>query len=70
MEKAITIFLILLLVYFLLGVIFSIYFFIVGAKKLDPLIADSKWTVRLLFVPGAIALWAVLLPKILKSNKS
>ncbi len=70
METLIKIIPILILIYFGIGVLFGIYFFIKGAAKIDSLISESKWTVRLLLVPGAIGLWPILLIKILKTSKS
>jgi len=70
METLFTIIPAIIGIYFLIGLLFSGYFFVVGAKKLDPLVAESKWTLRLLLMPGAIGLWPVLLLKLLKSNPS
>jgi len=53
-------------VYFLVGVLFGIYFVALGAKKIDPLMHDSKFSVRLLLLPGAIGLWPFLLIKLFK----
>ena len=50
--------------YSIMGLLFGVYFFFAGAKKMDPAIAESKWTVRLLLLPGAIGLWILLLPKV------
>lgn len=49
-----------ILLYLGTGFIFSLYFFLKGAAKIDPLIAESKWTVKLLLIPGAIATWPIL----------
>ena len=68
MELAIQIFLLLLGAYAFLGLLFAFYFFFKGAFKLDPLIGDSKWTVRLLLIPGAMALWPALLLKIINKT--
>ncbi|WP_024771798.1 hypothetical protein [Aquimarina macrocephali] len=56
-------------VYFGIGFLFGIYFFIKGASQLDELITESKWTVRLLLVPGAIGLWPILLLKIINKSR-
>ncbi len=64
----IEIFVNLLLGYFIFGLLFGIYFFIKGAFKLDELIIESKWTVRLLLLPGAIGLWPLLLMKIIRKT--
>jgi len=66
MEVVISIFIGFLGIYFALGLMFGIYFFVKGATRIDPLIADSKWTVRLLLLPGSIGLWPILLAKLLK----
>ena len=66
MEMLITVFLYLLAGYFLVGLLFGVYFFIGGAKKIDPLIIESKWTVRLLLVPGAIGMWPALITKLIR----
>ncbi|WP_299443669.1 hypothetical protein [uncultured Aquimarina sp.] len=70
MEIAIKIITSFLGLYFGIGFLFGIYFFIKGAFKIDELIADSKWTVRLLLVPGAIGLWPVLLLKIINKSRT
>ncbi|MBG6130068.1 hypothetical protein IWQ47_001849 [Aquimarina sp. EL_43] len=59
----------LLALYFGIGFLFGIYFFIKGAFQLDELITESKWTVRLLLVPGAIGLWPILLLKIINKSR-
>ncbi|MGB5818673.1 MAG: hypothetical protein WBG90_04250 [Saonia sp.] len=69
MATIITIFLSLLGVYVLLGILFAIYFFFKGAFQIDELVAESKWTVRLLFVPGSIGLWPILLSKIIYKSR-
>jgi len=69
MLQLINIFLTFLGFYTLMGFVFAIYFFIAGARRLDPLIKKSSFWVRLLLVPGAIGLWWVLLIKIIKSKK-
>ncbi len=69
MEIFIQVFLSLFGVYCAIGLLFGIYFFTKGAAKLDELIPESKWTVRLLLIPGAIGLWPVLLVKIIAKSK-
>ncbi|NAS31317.1 hypothetical protein GTQ40_10070 [Flavobacteriaceae bacterium R38] len=56
-------------IYFGIGLLFGIYFFLAGARKIDPIINDSKWTVRLLLVPGAVATWPFLISKLFKTEK-
>lgn len=60
MSTIIETFLYLLQAYIAAGIVFAIYFFVRGALKMDPLIKDSKWTVRLLLIPGAVIMWPVL----------
>ena len=62
-------FLTVLAVYFGIGVLFGIYFIIKGAVKIDPQLEDSKWSVRLLLLPGTIAMWPFLTSKLLKSKQ-
>ena len=62
----ISIFLKILGTYFVLGVFFAIYFLINGATKIDPLMKDTKWNVRLLLFPGVVVTWICLIPKIFK----
>lgn len=69
METVIQVFLIFLGIYVAIGLLFGIYFFVKGASRLDPLIKDSKWTVRLLLLPGSIGLWPILLLKIITLQK-
>ncbi|MEL6919319.1 MAG: hypothetical protein AAFO99_16525 [Bacteroidota bacterium] len=70
METIITIFLMTLGIYVGIGLFFAIYFFFKGAFQIDELIAESKWTVRLLLLPGAMGLWPVLLLKIITKSKA
>ncbi|WP_196885727.1 hypothetical protein [Aureivirga sp. CE67] len=62
----ISFFLKVLAVYFGMGVLFGIYFLFIGATKIDPLMKNSKWIVRLLLFPGVVATWICLLPKLYK----
>lgn len=70
MELLIQLFLGFLGTYTAIGVLFALYFFFKGAFKIDPLIGESKWTVRLLLVPGAIGLWPLLLSKIMNKSRA
>jgi hypothetical protein len=54
-------FLILLGTYLACGLLFAIPFALVGAKRIDPHAAHGSWGFRLLIVPGAMALWPLLL---------
>lgn len=65
METVIQIGVSLLGVYGGIGLLFALYFFFKGAFLIDDVIVDSKWTVRLVLIPGAIGLWPFLLKKII-----
>jgi len=52
--------------YFGIGLLFAIYFAVWGAQRLDSAAADAPWGFRLLIVPGATALWPVLLPRVFR----
>ena len=54
-------FLILLGVYLACGVIFALPFAFLGVGRIDPHASHGSWGFRLLIVPGAAALWPLLL---------
>ncbi len=68
MKLIITIFLIILGVYFALGLLFGLYFLFKGAPKIDPLMKETKKKVRLLLFPGVIATWPFLIRRLFKSK--
>ena len=68
METVIQVFLVFLGTYGALGFLFALYFLFVGAKKLDPLMDNTKKSVRLLLFPGVLATWPLLLGKLFKSK--
>lgn len=70
MEAVIQIGVSLLGVYGGIGLLFALYFFFKGAFIIDDIVADSKWTVRLLLIPGAIGLWPFLLKKIIFKSRN
>ena len=57
-------------IYFLIGLIFAIAFFFIGYKKINPEANGSKIRVRLLWFPGAMAIWPILSYKWLKSGSN
>lgn len=69
METIITIFLNVLALYFSIGILFGLYFLVLGATKIDPLMGNSKKGVRVLVFPGVVATWPFLLSKLLKSKR-
>lgn len=52
-------------IYAVIGLLFGIFFAAKGVKLLDPVAEGSPLTFRLLMLPGAVALWPVLLKKLL-----
>jgi len=64
METVIMVFLILLGAYFGFGLLFGLYFIFLGAFKIDPLMANSKKSIRLLLFPGVVATWPFLIGKV------
>jgi hypothetical protein len=46
--------------YALAGLVFAVLFLPRGIVRVDPLVGHSAWRVRLLFVPGVVALWPVM----------
>lgn len=68
MIVIINIFLIILGVYFLIGLLFGLYFLFKGATKIDPLMQNTKKKVRFLLLPGVIATWPFLIGKLFRSK--
>ncbi len=52
-----------LTVYFLIGLICAVVFFFVGYKVVLADATDSDLSVRLLWLPGAVAIWPLLVLK-------
>jgi hypothetical protein len=48
-------------VYLAFGLLFALIFAFFGAQKIDPHAAHGSWGFRLLIIPGAAALWPLLL---------
>lgn len=59
-------FLILLGIYFAVGVVSAVPFVWFGVKRIDPHAAHGSWGFRLLIFPGAVALWPLLLNRRLR----
>lgn len=68
MEIVITVSLILLGAYIMLGILFGIYFIVSGAPKIDSLMANSKKNVRYVLFPGIVCTWPFFIKKIFKSK--
>lgn len=59
-------FLILLGSYLALGLGFAVAFVCLGAGRVDPHAKEGTWGFRLLIIPGAAALWPLLLSRWLR----
>ncbi len=55
--------------YAAVGVVFAEYFVARGAKRLDPAARDSHLVFYLFILPGAAALWPVLMRKLAAARK-
>ena len=51
----------LLLAYLALGAVFAPAFALAGAQRIDPAARGATWGFRVLILPGAAALWPLLL---------
>jgi hypothetical protein len=69
MEQIVTGILALVGLYLLLGILFSVFFFIKGIKKIDEGTVDANRWFRLIILPGVFIFWPSLLSKWLKANK-
>lgn len=68
MAQLIDILLLVGLIYILLGILFSVYFYATGARKIDEGTAGTPWHFKLIIFPGVILFWSVLLTKTLRSR--
>lgn len=48
------------LTYIAIGLLFAVAFVSVGIGRIDPAARSAKWSVRLILVPGSVALWPLL----------
>ncbi len=53
-------------IYLGIGLLFSIWFVLVGAKKIDNGMEDTPFHFKLILIPGSVLMWPVMLIKILK----
>ncbi|MCB9838014.1 MAG: hypothetical protein H6813_01630 [Phycisphaeraceae bacterium] len=53
--------------YAVVGAVYAAYFVFAGAARLDPVIRTTPLRTRILFAPGALALWPLM---VLKSRKA
>ena len=70
METVIAIFLGILGGYFAIGLLFALYVMVIGARKIDPLLADSKKGIRVLLFPGVVATWPFFFAKLFRFGRS
>ena len=61
MESIASVFVTAVGVYFAIGLLFAIAFVFRGCQRIDPAAADGTIGFRILIVPGAAALWPLLL---------
>ena len=54
-------FVLVVLLYAVIGLLFAIAFVFAGARRIDPVATGGTWGFRLLILPGAAALWPYLL---------
>jgi len=51
--------------YVFAGLLFSSYFVVRGVRRIDPNAGQGSWGFRLLIFPGTVALWPVLLRRLI-----
>jgi hypothetical protein len=52
--------------YLTIGFFFGLWFIFKGAQKMDAGMKNAKWILRLMILPGTIALWPFMLRKYLQ----
>lgn len=57
----------LLYAYLAAGLAFALWFVFRGVQRVDADMAGASWKLRLLLIPGTMALWPVLLRKYLNA---
>jgi len=68
MEQVIQIFLFIALGYLVLGLIFSVFFYLKGMDKVDEVASESNIGFKLIIFPGIVVFWPFLLSKIRSNN--
>ena len=59
-----------LFIYLCYGIVFSIAFLVKGISRIDETTHGSTWGFKIIIIPGAIALWPLLLQKWIKAKKN
>lgn len=54
--------------YLLLGLIFSVYFYLKGAAQIDKGTQQTPWHFKVIIFPGIVLFWSLLLAKQLKNR--
>jgi hypothetical protein len=68
-ELVVALFLALTAFYLACGLGFALPFVMFGARRIDSHAAQGSWGFRLLIIPGAVALWPLLLRRWVKGNQ-
>lgn len=55
--------------YLIVGFFFALWFTFKGVKKVDDGMIEVKTSLRLLLIPGSMALWPFMMKKYAKKNK-
>lgn len=55
--------------YFIIGLLFGVYFTLIGCVKIDPTAGSAKLMVRLLWFPAAAILWPILLLRLTQTDR-
>jgi len=58
----------LLAVYLLAGILFSVFFYLKGATRIDEGIKEAPWHFKLIIFPGVVMFWGVLLFKLMRRS--
>lgn len=54
--------------YLVIGLLYSIYFYVAGAKKLDAGVEGAPWHFKVIIFPGVILFWGALLVKQIRNS--
>ena len=66
MMLLIDIFLLTLVLYLLIGLLFSVYFYTKGARQIDEGTQNTPWHFKAIIFPGVVLFWSVLLFKLIR----
>jgi len=69
MEKIILLIGYIILFYLLIGIIFSIFFYLKGINKVDEVAIGSTLGFKLVVFPGIVVFWPVLLSKWIQTKQ-